>query len=77
MCGVGDRNDALFLHVSPESFVPADHPLRPIRNMADKTLASLSGEFEQMYSHTSFQEILLGPNSSPKSNIKMADSPIL
>ena len=52
MRGVEDRSDALFLYVSPESFVPADHPLRPIRKMADKALASLSGEFERMYSHT-------------------------
>lgn len=52
MRGVEDRSDALFLYVSPESFVPAEHPLRPIRVMADKALASLSGEFEQMYSHT-------------------------
>jgi transposase len=52
MRGLEDRNDALFIYVSPESFVPADHPLRPIRLMADKALASLSKEFEQMYSHT-------------------------
>jgi transposase len=52
MRGVEDRSDALFLYVSPESFVPADHPLRPIRKMADQALASLSGEFERMYSHT-------------------------
>ena len=38
MRGVEDRSDALFLYVSPESFVPADHPLRPIRKMADKAL---------------------------------------
>jgi transposase len=52
MRGVEDRSDALFLYVSPEAFVPADHPLRPIRKMADTALASLSGEFERMYSHT-------------------------
>ena len=52
MRGLEDRSDALFLYVSPESFVPADHPLRPIRKMADKALASLSDEFKRMYSHT-------------------------
>jgi transposase len=52
MRGVEGRSDTLFLYVSQESFVPADHPLRPIRVMADKALASLSGEFDQMYSHT-------------------------
>jgi len=52
MRGYENSSDALFLYVSPESFVPGDHPLRPIRKMADKALASLSGEFERMYSHT-------------------------
>lgn len=52
MRGYENRSDALFLYVSPESFVPGDHPLRPIRLMADKALASLSGEFEKIYSHT-------------------------
>jgi len=52
MRGLEDRSDALFLYVSPDSFVPAEHPLRPIRLMADKALSSLSGEFDQMYSHT-------------------------
>jgi len=52
MRGVEDRSDALFIYVSPESFVPRDHPLRPIRLMADKALASLSKEFDEMYSHT-------------------------
>jgi len=34
------RNDAIFIYVSPESFVPSDHPLRPIRLMADKELST-------------------------------------
>ncbi len=52
MRGIEDRSDALFIYVSPESFVPEDHPLRPIRVMADKALKSLSKEFDRMYSHT-------------------------
>ena len=52
MRGLEDKSDALFIYISPESFVPADHPLRPIRVMADKALASLSKEFDRMYSHT-------------------------
>jgi transposase len=52
MRGYENRSDVLFLYVSPESFVPKDHPLRPIRLMADKALSSLSPEFGQMYSHT-------------------------
>src|SRR6185369_1499054 len=38
--------------LSPESFVPKDHPLRPIRQMVDAALESLSPVFCQMYSHT-------------------------
>ncbi|NPU86583.1 MAG: transposase [Syntrophaceae bacterium] len=52
MRGLEDRSDALFLYVSPDSFVPSEHPLCPIRLMADKALSSLSSEFDQMYSHT-------------------------
>jgi transposase len=51
MRGLEDRNEALFIYVSPESFVPENHPLRPIRAMADKALQSLSKEFDRMYSH--------------------------
>lgn len=52
MRGIEDRSDALFIYVSPESFVPEEHPLRPIRIMADKALNSLSKEFDRIYSHT-------------------------
>ena len=31
------------------SHVPADHPLRPIKALADEALAGMSGLFEQMY----------------------------
>ena len=30
MRGFEDRSDALFVYVSPETFVPKDHPLRPL-----------------------------------------------
>ena len=39
MRGADDRSDFLFSYVSPEHRVPADHPLRPIRTMADAALA--------------------------------------
>ena len=52
MRGDNDRNDAMFIYASPESFVPKDHPLRPIRTMVDEALAKLSKDFSQMYSHT-------------------------
>jgi transposase len=36
--------------VSPEQRVPADHPLRPIRQMTDRVLGNLSRKFTRMYS---------------------------
>jgi transposase len=42
----------MFIYLSPEDFVPADHPLRPIRTMVDAALEGLSAEFNRMYSHT-------------------------
>lgn len=44
--------DRMFCYSSPETFVPPDHPLRPIRVMVEKALSDLSSEFTAMYSHT-------------------------
>jgi transposase len=52
MRGFEQQSDALFVYLSPETFVPKDHPLRPIRQMVDSALESLSLEFSHMYSHT-------------------------
>ena len=52
MRGFEQSSDALFVYLSQESFVPKDHPLRPIRQMVDKALEKLSPVFGQMYSHT-------------------------
>jgi len=52
MRGFEEQSDALFVYVSPESFVPQNHPLRPIRQMVDAALENLSPVFCQMYSHT-------------------------
>lgn len=52
MRGNHDKNDAMFIYTSPDSFVPKDHPLRPIRTMVDKALVELSKDFSKMYSHT-------------------------
>ena len=50
MRGADERSDFLFSYVSPEQRVPAEHPLRPIRQMTDGALARLSARFEAMYS---------------------------
>src|SRR6516164_2503577 len=49
MRGWDVKSDALFSYVSCEARVPKDHPLRPIRQIVDKALATLSPEFEKLY----------------------------
>jgi len=41
---------AMFSYLSPEQRVPTDHPLRPIRQLADRVLSCLSESFDAMYS---------------------------
>jgi transposase len=52
MRGVDHHNDRLFSYVRPDSRVPSDHPLRVIRRISDAALASLSAQFEVLYSDT-------------------------
>jgi transposase len=42
----------MFCLVSPEKFVPAEHPLRAIKPFVDEALRELSPLFEEMYAHT-------------------------
>jgi transposase len=41
---------ALYSYISPEQRVPADHPLRPIREMVNIVLREISREFAKIYS---------------------------
>ena len=50
MRGDDTKTEAMFYYISPESMIPQDHPLRPIRKMVDQALAELSPEFDKMYS---------------------------
>lgn len=50
MRGRDDRPEGLFSYVRLEERVPADHPLRPIRALADEALAQLNGRFDGLYS---------------------------
>jgi len=52
MRGQDAQQAAIFSYLSPEQRVPADHPLRPIRDMADAALKAMSPLFAQLYSHT-------------------------
>jgi transposase len=48
----GDEEDSgdVFSYISAAARVPKDHPLRPIREMADAALRQLSPEFDHLYS---------------------------
>jgi transposase len=50
MRGHDEHAGHLFSYLSPEQRVPADHPLRAIRQMTDRVLAKLSSKFTRMYS---------------------------
>jgi transposase len=50
MRGTDDKQASMFSFVSPERRIPADHPLRRIKAMADEVLAGLSKTFDAMYS---------------------------
>lgn len=50
MRGHDHQQSGMFSYISPETRIPEDHPLRPIRAMVDVALAGLSPRFEAMYS---------------------------
>ena len=49
MRGPDEQSQHLFSYVSPEKRVPANHPLRAIRQITDRVLAKLSPTFTQIY----------------------------
>jgi transposase len=52
MRGREGSGDGLFSYVRLEERVPADHPLRAVRSLADQALAGLHKRFEALYSTT-------------------------
>jgi transposase len=50
MRGEDIHQNHLYSYVSPEQRVPADHPLRPIRQMANTVLEHLSPQLDALYS---------------------------
>src|SRR5215813_13265840 len=52
MRGDDQQPAAMFSYIRPEQRVPADHPLRPIREMVDTVLRELSAEFARLYPKT-------------------------
>ena len=49
MRGSDERSGSLFSYVDLEARVRRDHPLRPIREIANAALAELSGDFAALY----------------------------
>ena len=52
MRGFDNQQSAMFSYLSPEQRVPANHPLRPIREISERALKGLSRTFNQIYSAT-------------------------
>ena len=50
MRGEDIHQDHLYSYVSPEQRVPADHPLRPLRQMTNTVLERLSPQLDALYS---------------------------
>jgi transposase len=49
MRGSDERSGSLFSYVDLETRVPKEHPLRPIRELANAALSELSGDFAALY----------------------------
>jgi len=52
MRGENESTQDMFCYVSPETMVPKDHPLRPLKVMVDTALKEISVHFDAIYSHT-------------------------
>ena len=52
MRGDAERQANIMLAVTPDSFIPDDHPIRRIKPIVDSALQQLSGLFDTMYSRS-------------------------
>ncbi len=52
MRGELNQKQSMLCYISPQGFVPQNHPLRPVKEMVDAALMRLSPKFDEMYSHT-------------------------
>jgi len=58
MRGADERSEGIFSYVRLEQRVPADHPLRAIRDLVDAALKGLSGDFGRLYARDGRPSIL-------------------
>jgi hypothetical protein len=58
MRGEDQKQEAMFSYVSAEKRVPADHPLRRMREMVDTIPKEMLPRFARVYSRSSFQQVL-------------------
>lgn len=49
MRGEVDPQSSMFHYFSVESRIPADHPLRPVKKLADSALSAISAELDGLY----------------------------
>src|SRR5262245_40898242 len=49
MRGENTKQSSMLMLMSPESRVPATHPIREVKKLADGALSKLSGVFDGMY----------------------------
>jgi len=52
MRGANQEQDSIFSYHSPADRVPSNHPLRMVKEMANRALKGLSADFNKMYSAT-------------------------
>lgn len=52
MRGADTKQSSMLCLMSPETLVPADHPIRRVKKLADEALAELSPTFDAMYAAT-------------------------
>ena len=52
MRGEVDPQSATFYYFSVESRIPANHPLRPVKKLADSALSAISAELDSLYART-------------------------
>lgn len=65
--GPDEQAGHLFSYVSPEARVPKDHPLRAIRQITDRVLATLSPKFTRMYAKIGRPSIPAEARTQPRS----------